>query len=750
MRIRSLLRPALLLSVLLPVLCPFVRAQDSVRLSPGLVITESVLIEPDTYVIPADSTGAVVIRGTNITVDFGGAVLDGNGDGWAPDAFEGTGILVEGENVTVLNAVVRGYKVGLFATGTDGLRISTSDFSYNYRQRLKSTIEREHLDDWMSYHDNENDEWLRYGAAVYVRDATGIRIDDVRVTGGQNGLMLTRVNDSVIYNNEITFNSGIGIGLYRSSRNDIQHNRLDWNVRGYSHGVYNRGQDSAAILMYEQSSGNVIARNSATHSGDGLFLWAGQTTMDTGSGGANDNLIWGNDFSFAPTNGIEVTFSRNRIIANRMEGCWHGIWGGYSFHTQIVGNVFVGNDEHISIEHGQRNVIAGNAFEGGELGVYLWERDNQPADWGYSQNRDVRSLRAEVRGNVFESVDVPLRILGTDTVAVVNNTFSSGRGALDFEGSTDVRLSDNTFDASRPGRSTPVPDQAPPPIPGGRSVWGGEATAGVPDAAAGLRPAGTGRNAPPPGHPWSRKYILVDEWGPVDFRSPVAWPRSPRTDRVQTFEIAGPSGEWRLVSTSGVDSVSARAGETPGELTVRLSQTDVVDMRLDFEFTGDRVVDRFGNVTPTGEAFTFTYEYFFVPITWNVSWWSWEGLPDPRDDMDAFRALLDSDPIATETTEDLGYQWYGAPAPGVGGDHFATRAVGRMNVPEGRYRLDLTSDDGVRVWVDGRLVHDDWTYHAPRLEQIELDLGGEHEIRIEQFEISGYATLVATLTRIRG
>ena len=27
--------------------------------------------------------------------------------------------------------------------------------------------------------------------------------------------------------------------------------------------------------MYEQSSHNVVAYNSVTHSGDGLFLWAG-------------------------------------------------------------------------------------------------------------------------------------------------------------------------------------------------------------------------------------------------------------------------------------------------------------------------------------------------------------------------------------------------------------------------------------------------------------------------------------------
>ena len=32
------------------------------------------------------------------------------------------------------------------------------------------------------------------------------------------------------------------------------HNRVDWCVRGYSHTFYNRGQDSAGILIYEQSS----------------------------------------------------------------------------------------------------------------------------------------------------------------------------------------------------------------------------------------------------------------------------------------------------------------------------------------------------------------------------------------------------------------------------------------------------------------------------------------------------------------
>ena len=58
--------------------------------------------------------------------------------------------------------------------------------------------------------------------------------------------------------------------------NVIARNACDYCIRGYSHGVYNRGQDSAGILMFEQCSRNVIADNSVTHGGDGIFGFAEQ------------------------------------------------------------------------------------------------------------------------------------------------------------------------------------------------------------------------------------------------------------------------------------------------------------------------------------------------------------------------------------------------------------------------------------------------------------------------------------------
>ena len=192
-----------------------------------------------------------------------------------PDTFTGVAVLIEGKNVTIKNLKANGYKIALMARSVEGIVIENSDLSYNYRPRLNSSQEKEDISDWMSYHQNEKDEWLRYGAAIYLKQCNNAIVRNCKVTGGQNALLLNSCNDGSYYNNDFSFNSGIGIGMYRSSRNKIMHNRMVFNVRGYSHGVYNRGQDSAGILVYEQSNNNLFYRNNVTHGGDGFFFMGG-------------------------------------------------------------------------------------------------------------------------------------------------------------------------------------------------------------------------------------------------------------------------------------------------------------------------------------------------------------------------------------------------------------------------------------------------------------------------------------------
>ncbi|PYO05133.1 MAG: hypothetical protein DMD30_14460, partial [Gemmatimonadetes bacterium] len=221
----------------------------TIELRQALVITQSVRVATRIYQLPAPSahdSAVIRIRGDGITVDFAGA--DSN-----PDIAAGVAIRVEGgTSIRILNAHLRGYKFGILALGTRNLSLIDNDLSYNWKPRLYSVLEHESLIDWLSFHHNEKDEWLRYGAGAYLSDVEGGEIRGNTVTQGMNGLMLVRTNSLIIWNNNFSFNSGEGIGLYRSNGNRIMHNRVDYDVRGYSEGFYRRGQDAADLLVYEQ------------------------------------------------------------------------------------------------------------------------------------------------------------------------------------------------------------------------------------------------------------------------------------------------------------------------------------------------------------------------------------------------------------------------------------------------------------------------------------------------------------------
>jgi len=168
------------ISVALIALPCLARAQDSARpieLRPGLVITRSVRVVPKVYHLPAHASldsAVIVVRGDDVTVDFAGATLEGIDRDAPPDHAAGVAIRVEGgHNVRILNARVHGYKVAILARGTRGLTLARNDLSYNWKPRLYSLVEHESLVDWLSFHHNENDEWLRYGAAAYLVDVTG-------------------------------------------------------------------------------------------------------------------------------------------------------------------------------------------------------------------------------------------------------------------------------------------------------------------------------------------------------------------------------------------------------------------------------------------------------------------------------------------------------------------------------------------------------------------------------------------------
>src|SRR3989454_3282509 len=295
------------------------RSQGPIAVHSGQVITRSARVLRPTYRI-----SGVVIRGDNITVDFAGATLQGTP--------ADTAIRIDGgKNVRIIQARARGYKVGILARGTRNLTLEDNDLSYNWKPRLFSLVEHESLVDWLSFHHNEKDEWLRFGAAIYLADVAGGKIVENGAVQGMNGLLLVRSNGLSIRGNNFSFNSGVGVGLYRSSYDTIVHNWIDYNVRGYSHGFYSRGQDSADLLIYEQSSHNVIAHNSLTHGGGGVFLWAGQTTMDSGTGGGHDKPLEGHHRQHAPPQRVGATLNPNKTYQQTPLGGRIARLGGDTF-----------------------------------------------------------------------------------------------------------------------------------------------------------------------------------------------------------------------------------------------------------------------------------------------------------------------------------------------------------------------------------------------------------------------------------
>jgi len=245
------------------------------------VIDRSCRLEIAGPIADADGNGVIQITGDAIVVEGADQRLHGGTAEQAPETFAGYGVRITGRRVKLRNLKVSGYRGGIFASGAHGLELVGCDVSNNFRQRLLSTPEAENLADWLYPHENDGNEWLhKWGAGNYLEETRKAVVRNCFARDGQNGLCLRDVHESKIYDNDFSFLSGWGVALFRSNKNLISHNALDFCIRGYSDGVYSRGQDSAGILLFEQCSENVIGFNSATHGGDGFFGFGGQDALD--------------------------------------------------------------------------------------------------------------------------------------------------------------------------------------------------------------------------------------------------------------------------------------------------------------------------------------------------------------------------------------------------------------------------------------------------------------------------------------
>ncbi|MCR9075010.1 MAG: right-handed parallel beta-helix repeat-containing protein, partial [bacterium] len=657
-------------------------------------------------------------------------------EGW--DTLTGTGIAIDGhEGVEIHNAKIRGFRNGIVATDAPGLVVNDTELIDLYRQRLASTATREGASDWLSPHNNDENEWLaNYGAAIWAERCHGAHFEGVRVRRGQNGIVLDNTNGAVVMGNDCSFLSGWGLAMWRASQNEIRGNRFDFCVRGHVEGVYNRGQDSAGILMFEQCQFNKVVSNSCTHGGDGIFGFGGndavKKTVEKLWGNAG-NVFRRNDLSFAPAHGLEMTFSeKNAIMGNLFESnaiC--GIWGGYSQGFGISSNRFLTNGGMaygaerggINIEHGSGHLITQNRFVNNKCGVRLW--------WDHDESLLAQAGVAERHRGVVENKV-------TDNWFIMNSDHPFGEDAeligieLQDLGEapdyTGVRVGENEIDIDDNSWTVENPNAVQ------ARILDREYAEQDPDWPAGnWRFGGLPERLSPPGREW----IICDQWGPWDFQTPLLREHS-RSGSADIFELYPPVDQEPKMRVT--------VSNAKAEITAPESDEGWRPWRLTVSPIGQSPISSYSGTVQIRDNWSRPISGRFISTTWNARCWSWQN--DPLVDLDAWRAEAEGVEVTAVDRLDLPLGYNGPShvnhALTVSDrDKFAIVAETEIALPKGKWELTTLSDDGIRVFVNGEMVIERWDIHGPTPDEAVFEVTDDTptRIKLEYFENDGYATL---------
>ena len=105
---------------------------------------------------------------------------------------------------------------------------------------------------------------------------------------------------------------------------------------------------------------------------------------------------------------------------------------------------------------------------------------------------------------------------------------------------------------------------------------------------------------------------------------------------------------------------------------------------------------------------------------------------------------LTNPPRLTRVDPQVDFRWtLSSPGRGIPLDFYSARWTGRLMVPAGGVRrIGIEGNDGYRLWIDNRLVIDNWRKQSYGTTLADVNLaGGAHDLRLEYFESTGNARL---------
>jgi len=107
---------------------------------------------------------------------------------------------------------------------------------------------------------------------------------------------------------------------------------------------------------------------------------------------------------------------------------------------------------------------------------------------------------------------------------------------------------------------------------------------------------------------------------------------------------------------------------------------------------------------------------------------------------------LQGEPLVIKEENKIEYDWKDKAPEGLPADNFSVRWTGKIKSPiTGKVKIGATVDDGVRLWLDDKLIIDMWSGGARRLAECEVDLEKDkiYDFKMEYFDngFKAYAQL---------
>ena len=129
-------------------------------------------------------------------------------------------------------------------------------------------------------------------------------------------------------------------------------------------------------------------------------------------------------------------------------------------------------------------------------------------------------------------------------------------------------------------------------------------------------------------------------------------------------------------------------------------------------------------------------------------WWEVDQVNNWRGEYFA-NANLNGAALVVRDDAAISFDWgTGAPAAGIPSDNFSVRWTRDMSFDGGVYRWRVAVDDGVRLWIDGNIVLDEWRLASATYTKDVALASGRHNLRIEYFENTGGALITLSWDRL--